>query len=182
MRITPNIYKTLGSANDKIGQVTGFGSNLDGDLADRLKYAPLQYSDLWKDVPILKNGTVSMGEIPNPLVGWEEDLYGFRFVNLTPWNYLSLSSTQLGISMEGPVTFGEKKYADYGFGVYDNASFHAFEQTIPSRPWPVFPCIPLAQIGAFKGWVLLDSITMNMAILRRIPAESHQLSKIPTLI
>ena len=32
LRLTPNMYKTIGSSNDKIGAVTGFGSNLDGDL------------------------------------------------------------------------------------------------------------------------------------------------------
>ena len=65
---------------------------------------------------MLKGGTVSFGEIPNPLVDWEEQLYGFRFVNLTPWNYLSLSSTQVGVSMQGPVKFGEKMYFDYAIG------------------------------------------------------------------
>ena len=73
MRITPNIYTTIGTAsNDKIGQSTGFGTNLDGNLAYRLKYAMLQYSDLWRNVPIMKDGTVSLGEIPNPLVGWKK--------------------------------------------------------------------------------------------------------------
>ena len=47
VRLTPNIYKTIGSSNDKIGQNTGFGSNLDGNLAVRMKYANLQYTALW---------------------------------------------------------------------------------------------------------------------------------------
>ena len=129
LRITPNMYKTIGSSNDKVGQTTGFGSNLDGDLGVRIKYASLAYSGLWDHVPMLKGGTVSLGEIPNPLVDWEEQLYGFRFVNLTPWNYLSLSSTQVGVSMQGPVRFGDKMYFDYDIGAFDNSSFHAFEQT-----------------------------------------------------
>jgi hypothetical protein len=98
-----------------------------------MKYANLQYSGLWQklNVPALADGKITVGEIANPLVGWEEDLYGYRFVNLTPWNYLSLSSTQVGVSMEGSVKpFSDgKTYADYGVGVYDNSSFHAFEQT-----------------------------------------------------
>ncbi|MGZ6204545.1 MAG: hypothetical protein ACXWMT_06470, partial [Candidatus Binataceae bacterium] len=53
----------------------------------------------------------------------------FRYVNLTPWNYLSLSSTQTGVSMEGPIKFNGLQYADYGIGAYDNSSFHAFEQS-----------------------------------------------------
>ena len=129
LRITPNMYKTIGSSNVKVGQTTGFGSNLDGNLGVRIKYANLTYNGLWNAVPMLKSGTVSVGEISNPLVDWEEQLYGFRYVNLTPWNYLSLSSTQTGVSMEGPVKFGEKMYLDYGIGAYDNSSFHAFEQS-----------------------------------------------------
>src|ERR1700691_4965300 len=55
MRITPNIYKTIGANSttngEKIGQSTAFGTNLDGNLSYRLKYALLQYNDLWKSVP-----------------------------------------------------------------------------------------------------------------------------------
>ena len=152
MRITPNIYKTIGTAsNDKIGQSTGFGTNLDGNLAYRLKYAMLQYSDLWRNVPIMKDGTVSLGEIPNPLVGWEEDLYGYRYVNLTPWNYLSLSSTQLGMSMEGPIRIGGVKYFDYGAGVYNNASFHAFENTNTKEVMARISVYPFGNDWRFKG-------------------------------
>jgi hypothetical protein len=153
MRVTPNIYKTIGSSNIKVGQSTGFGSNLDGDLGVRLKYAMLQYNSLWDRVPALKGGTVSMGEIPNPLVGWEEDLYGFRYVNLTPWNYLSLSSTQLGLSMEGPIKLfgGNKTYLDYGFGVYNNASFHAFEQTNTKEVMGRLTAYPFGADWRFKG-------------------------------
>jgi hypothetical protein len=129
LRITPNMYKTIGSSNDKVGQTTEFGSNEDGDFGVRIKYASLAYNGLWDQVPMLKGGTVSMGEIPNPLVDWEEQLYGFRFVNLTPWNWLSLSSTQVGVSMQGPVRFHDKMYLDYDIGAFDNSSFHAFEQT-----------------------------------------------------
>jgi hypothetical protein len=155
MRITPNIYKTIGANSttngEKIGQSTAFGTNLDGNLSYRLKYALLQYNDLWKSVPMLKDGTVSMGEVPNPLVGWEEDLYGYRFVNLTPWNYLSLSSTQLGMSMEGPVTIGKLKYAEYGFGVYNNASFHAFENTNTKEAMARITVYPFGSTWRFQG-------------------------------
>jgi hypothetical protein len=129
LRLTPNMYKTIGSSNVKIGQTTGFGSNLDGNLSVRMKYANLTYSGLWDSIPMLKGGTIGIGEISNPFVDWEEQLYGFRYVNLTPWNYLSLSSTQTGVSMEGPIKFGGLQYADYGIGAYDNSSFHAFEQS-----------------------------------------------------
>ena len=155
VRLTPNIYKTIGSSNDKIGQNTGFGSNLDGNLGMRMKYAMLQYSGLWDklSVPALKGGTVSIGEIANPLVGWQEDLYGYRYVNLTPWNYLSLSSTQLGVSIEGPIKpFGDgKTYADYGLGVYDNSSFHAFEQTDTKQVMARVSLYPFGNDWRFQG-------------------------------
>ena len=129
LRITPDMFKTIGSSNVKIGQVTGFGSNLDGNFALRLKFANLVYSGLWDQVPMLKGGTVSLGVIPNPLMDWEEQLYGFRYVNSVPWNFLGLSAAQTGASIEGPVKFGERSYLDYGIGAYTNVNYHAFEQT-----------------------------------------------------
>lgn len=151
VRLTPNMYKTIGSANDKEGSSTGFASNLDGDLAVRMKYAYLQYKDLYQNVPMMKDDTVSIGEIPNPLVGWEEDLYGFRYVNLTPWNYLSLSSTQLGLSTEGPIKFNHKTYVDYGVGVYNNASFHAFENTSTKQAMGRVTVFPFGSDWRFQG-------------------------------
>jgi len=155
IRLTPNMYKTIGSSNDKIGQNTGFGSNLDGNLALRMKYANLQYTALWDKlhVPALKGGTVIIGETANPLVGWEEDLYGYRYVNLTPWNYLSLSSTQLGIHMEGPIKpFSDGlTYVDYGLGVYDNSSFHAFEQTDTKQVMARVSLYPFGSDWRFQG-------------------------------
>ncbi|MGH9342588.1 MAG: hypothetical protein ACRD19_02320, partial [Terriglobia bacterium] len=153
LRVTPNLYKTIGPSNDKIGSTTGFASNLDGNVGVRIKYANLHYNSLWDDVPMLKGGTVSIGQQANPLVGWEEDLYGFRYVNLTPWNYLGLSSTQLGIAMQGPVhLFGsEKTYLEYGFGVYNNASFHAFEETNTKEVMARITAYPFGATWRFQG-------------------------------
>jgi len=131
-RFTPEIYRANGTAsNDKIGTSTGVGTNLDGDLNVRLKYAYLQYTGLWKDVPLLKGGNVTLGAQPNPLLAWEEDFTQFRYVYLSPWNYLGLSSSQIGLQFNGPVKpYGsERTYVDYGFGVYDNGSFKSPEQT-----------------------------------------------------
>ena len=77
----------------------------------------------------MKGDTVSIGQIQNPLVDWEEQMYGYRYVNLTPWNYLSLSSTQQGVSLQGPIKFHDKQYIEYDAGVYNNASFHTYENT-----------------------------------------------------
>jgi hypothetical protein len=153
LRLTPNMYKTIGSATTglKEGAVTGFGTNLDGNLGVRMKYAYLQYNSLWSHVADLKGGTITIGEVPNPFVSWEEDLYGYRFVNLTPWNYYSLSSTQLGISAQGPVKFGEKTYLDYGFGVFNNASFHAFETTDTKQGMVRVSVYPFGSSWRFQG-------------------------------
>jgi hypothetical protein len=140
-RFTPELYKTNGCASGNANCANAYGnsgkgsnaysSNLDGNLSLRLKYAYIQYQTLWDRVPTLKGGTISAGALPNPFLPWEEDLYGYRFVNLVPWNYLGFSSGQLGLQMEGPVKLfgGEKNYLDYGFGVYNNANFHQFEQS-----------------------------------------------------
>jgi hypothetical protein len=155
LRLTPNMYKTIGSSNIKVGQSTGFGSNLDGDLGVRMKYAYLRYNGLWTKlvVPPLKDGTVTIGEAPNPLVDWEEQLYGFRFVNLTPWNYWSLSSTQVGASMQGPIRpFSDGlTYVDYDFGVFNNSSFHAFEQTDTKQGMARVSVYPFGAGWRFQG-------------------------------
>lgn len=157
LRLTPNMYKTIGGSASttasKVGTSTAFGSNLDGNLGVRMKYAYIQYNTLWDklDVPALKGGTVAFGELPNPLVGWEEDLYGFRYVNLTPWNYMSLSSTYNGIVMEGPIKFGEKTYFEYGFGAYNNASFHSYEQTDTKQAMVRGTLYPFGATWRFQG-------------------------------
>jgi hypothetical protein len=158
-RFTPEVYKTTGcqssdaSCTATVGKNTGFSSNLDGNLALRIKYASLQYQDLWKDVPMLKGGTISLGALPNVFIPWEEDLYGYRFVNLGPWNYLGLSSSQLGIQMEGPVKLfgGEANYLDYGFGAYNNANFHQFEQSNTKEVMARLSAYPFGALWRFQG-------------------------------
>ncbi|MGH7837887.1 MAG: hypothetical protein ACREQC_08700, partial [Candidatus Binataceae bacterium] len=137
-RFTPEIYRANGanqtttsclttsggvcSLNDKFGATSAVGSNLDGALNVRLKFAFLQNSALWNEVPALEGGTLTIGAQPNPLLGWEEDFTQYRFVYLSPWNYLGLSSSQIGFQFAGPVTFraGEDTYLDYAVGAYDN--------------------------------------------------------------
>ena len=91
VRVTPDIYKTIGSSNDKIGQTTGFGSNLDGDIALRIKFASLAYSGLWDGVPTLKGGTVSLAvRSPIPRLTGKSSYTDFASSTYTPWNYLGL--------------------------------------------------------------------------------------------
>jgi hypothetical protein len=162
-RFTPEIYKTNGCSSSNAACANTYGntaagnnsysSNLDGNLSLRLKYAYVQYLSLWKDVPILKGGSISFGALPNPFIPWEEDLYGYRFVNLVPWNYYSLSSSQLGIQMEGPIKLrgGETTYLDYGFGVYNNGNFHTFEQSDTKEVMGRLTAYPFGADWRFQG-------------------------------
>ncbi len=130
LRVTPDIYATRGVATaDKIGKVSAIGSNLDGNLALRLKFAYLQYKKPFAWNPNLKEDTITVGMINNPLISWEEDLWGYRFVTDPPWNYTGLSSAQFGVSMQGPITFNERQYIDYDFGAFSNGNYHQYDQT-----------------------------------------------------
>src|SRR5216684_709231 len=136
-RFTPELYRANGNNgspatnNTKSGRITGVGSNLDGEMNVRMKYAYIQYHGLVDSIARLKGGNITFGAQGNPFIPWEEDLYQFRYVNLVPWNYISLSSSQIGLQMDGPVKLGggETTYAEYGFGVYDNGSFRTPEQS-----------------------------------------------------
>ncbi len=155
MRVTPNMYLIVNSSfkctatststggvkttskctvatGDTDGLNTGIGTTADGNLGFRLKYAYIDYNTFFQKVlkfDPMRDDKFTFGQQQNPLVDWEENLWGFRYTALTPWNYLSLSSSQVGVSMKGPIKINEKQYADYDVGVYDDASFHATEQS-----------------------------------------------------
>ncbi|MGO9606814.1 MAG: hypothetical protein ACLQAT_26060 [Candidatus Binataceae bacterium] len=151
-RITPNIYRQVGgSTADAIGNGTSYSSNLDGNLGFRLKYGYLEYNKLFNGFDPMKGDAVQMGQIPNAFVSWEEDLYGFRYVNLTPWNYYSLSSSQVGLAVNGPIKFNELQYADYNVGVYDNSSFHAQEETNTKQAMARISAYPFGAKWRFDG-------------------------------
>ncbi len=153
-RVTPNIYRQFGTTtSDTLGSNSTLPSSEDGELAFRLKYAYLQYSKLWDKLNVepLKGDTLTLGQAPNPLVDWEEQMYGYRYVNLTPWNYLSLSSTQQGVSLQGPVKFNNLQYIDYDAGVYNNSSFHAFEQTNTKQAMGRVSVYPFGAKWKFDG-------------------------------
>ena len=118
------------SSGDPDGLNTGIGTTTDGNLGFRLKYAYVDYNTFFQKVlkvAAMHDDKFTFGQQQNPLVDWEENLWGFRYTAFTPWNYLSLSSTQVGFAMKGPIKFNEKQYVDYDVGVYDDASFDANE-------------------------------------------------------
>lgn len=158
-RVTPNIFRSVGASNQKLGKTGGVGSNLDGNLSVRLKYAYLDFNTpfarLERYVPAvtpLHDAKATFGQQPNPLIAWEEDLYGYRFVNLVPWNYTSLSSSQVGLASHGPVRFGGRQYLDYDLGVYDNASFHAAEQSETKQGMARLTYYPFGAASRFDGF------------------------------
>ncbi len=151
--MTPNVYRANagGTTADGNSANSSISSNVDDQLDFRLKYAYLQYSKLFDRVEPMKGDTVTFGQAPNPLVGWEEDLYGFRYVNLTPWNYLSLSSTQQGLSMQGPIKVDNLQYVDYDFGVYNDANFHQMEEADTKQVMGRVSVYPLGAQWRFDG-------------------------------
>jgi hypothetical protein len=155
MRVTPNVYSQVGTAsNDTVGKSTIYSNNLDGDLGFRLKYAYLDYNTFFTKVlkvAPMKDDKITFGQEPNPLVDWEENLWGFRYTALTPWNYLSLASTQVGVSMKGPIKFHEMQYADYDFGVYNDASFHAQERSAYKQVMGRVTINPLGAHSRYDG-------------------------------
>jgi len=168
-RFTPEIYRANGanqtgitcatntggacSLNDKFGSTSAAGSNLDGDLNVRLKYAYVQFNSLLNNVSLLKGDTVTVGAQPNPLLGWEEDFTQYRFVYLSPWNYLGFSSSQIGLQTGGPINVGggEKTYLDYAAGVYDNGNFRTPEQTNTKQMMGRLTAYPFGSTFRYQG-------------------------------
>jgi hypothetical protein len=132
LRLTPEIYRAWGTASAvKVGTSGAVNSNLNGDLNVRLKYGYVQYTGLLDSVAPLKGSAITFGAQENPLINWEEDFGQFRYVYLSPWNYLGLSSSQIGLSLQGPLRLhgGEATYAEYHFGAFDNGNFNNGEQS-----------------------------------------------------
>jgi len=129
LRITPNIYRQVDvSSSQSLGKGAAIGSSSNGNLGFRLKYAYLDFNKLFSSSDTFKKDKLTVGQTTNPLVDWQEGLYGYRFVNLTPWNYLSLSSTYTGVTLHGPIEMNGREYLDYHIGVFNTASFHSIEE------------------------------------------------------
>ncbi len=109
LRVTPDIYR-----------------NSDGSYAFRLKYGYVDFQKIFGN-GAFKSTKLTFGQTQQPLTDWEEGLSGYRYTYLTPWNYVSLSSTWVGAKLHGPIESNGKEYLDYDIGVFNNASFHAIE-------------------------------------------------------
>ncbi len=146
--------KCTASSGDKVGLNTGWAQTDDGNLGFRVKYAYIDYNTFFKKIlkfAPMADDKFTFGQQQNPLVDWEENLWGFRYTALTPWNYLSLSSSQVGVSMKGPIKVNEKQYADYDVGVFDDASFHAIEQSSYKQVMGRLTINPLGANSRYDG-------------------------------
>lgn len=129
-RLTPDIYRQIGAAPaTKIGKVSAISSNTDQELPFRLKYAYLDFNTMFASSDTFKKDKLTIGQQQDPVIEWEERLYGYRYANIVPWDYLGYSSSWAGISVHGPVEFGNKMYLDYSIGAYNNASYRLLEQS-----------------------------------------------------
>ena len=113
----------------------------------------MQNSSLWNGVSLLKGGTATFGAQPNPLLGWEEDFTQYRFVYLSPWNYLGLSSSQIGLQLAGPIKLRDdgRTYLDYALGVYDNGNFRTQEQTNTKQVMGRLTAYPFGSAFKYQG-------------------------------
>lgn len=158
IRITPNVFREIDvSSVVNTSRSSQVATNVNGNLSYRLKYGYLQINRLFqdidtlKDVPGLDEMGAKVGQFENPLIPWQEDLYGYRFVNLVPLNFLAYSSTDLGVGVMGPVTVHGTRYADYWFGFYNGSSFHAAEFNEFRSPQGRVSAYPLAALPGFEN-------------------------------
>jgi len=151
-RLTPNLYRQIGAPPaTRVGRVSAISANTDQELAFRVKYAYVDFNKLFAGSEAFKKDKLTIGQQQNPFVDWEENLYGFRWVNLVPWNYLSLSSAQTGIKLQGPVEFNGKQYLDYSIGVFTNASFRQLEQSEKKQAMARLTVYPFGAKSNYDG-------------------------------
>ncbi len=151
-RVTPNIYRQYSSASGvKLGSTSATGSTENGNLLLRLKYAYVEYNTPFAHSKTFGKDKLTFGQQQQPLTDWEEGLYGYRFVNLTPWNYLSLSSTYPGLRLHGPIEFNGKQYLDYEVGVFNNQSFHAYETGDKKQVMARLSYYPMGAVSKYQG-------------------------------
>jgi hypothetical protein len=151
-RLTPNLYRQIGAAPaTKVGKAGAIGANTDQELSYRIKYAYVDFNTLFAGSEAFKKDKLTIGTQQNPLVDWEENLYGYRWTSLVPWNYLSLSSAQTGVKLQGPIEFNGKQYVDYSIGVFTNASFRQLEQSEKKQAMARLTVYPFGAKSNFDG-------------------------------
>ncbi len=152
MRFTPNIFRFVGNVpNQKIGATGAAGATPNGSLTVRIKYAYIDFNKLFANSKAFGSDKLTIGQQTNPLIDWEEALYGYRFTSLVPWNYLSLSSTHAGVKLHGPIKVNGKQYLDYEVGAFDSGSFHNYELASEKQVMARLSYYPMSFTGRFNG-------------------------------
>jgi hypothetical protein len=151
-RVTPNVFRQVGGASaEKLSSTSGTGASVNGNLSFRLKYAYVDFNKPFAHSEAFGKDKLTFGQQPQPLTDWEEGLYGYRFVNLTPWNYWSLSSTYPGVKLHGPIEFNGKQYLDYEIGVFNDSSYHAYEVGERKQVMARLSYYPFGTVSKYQG-------------------------------
>jgi len=155
LRVTPNIFREIGNIPaQKIGVDGAAGASAPGSLVVRVKYAYIDFNKLFAGSKSFGDDKLTIGQQTNPLIDWEEALYGYRFTSLVPWNYLSLSSTHAGVKLHGPIKSNGKTILDYEVGAFDSGSFHNLELASEKQVMGRLSYYPMGATGRFNGFGL----------------------------
>jgi hypothetical protein len=164
LRFTPNIFRFVGNVpNTKIGTNGAIGATPNGSLTMRIKYAYIDFNKLFANSAAFGADKLTIGQQTNPLIDWEEALYGYRFTSLVPWNYLSLSSTHAGVKLHGPIKVNGKSYLDYEVGAFDSGSFHNYELASEKQVMARLSYYPMGAKGRFDGLGLTGFVDYGYA-------------------
>lgn len=139
-RITPDVAARQATNSSGLPQGSNVGSNLDGSLTIRLKYAYGQMNfDRWLDT---KGTWVRLGQQQTPYVDFVEGVYRYRFEGTTFVDREGyLSSSDLGMSGRW---VAPRDYGDIHIGVYNGETYSrpetndqkAFQMRASFRPMP----------------------------------------------
>jgi hypothetical protein len=155
LRLTPELYRQFGAPQpDKIGSTSSVNSNFDGGEGVRIKYAYLDYRTFFKNnlkVDPLSTDVITFGIQQNPFITWEENLWGYRYVTLSPWNFAGLSSASTGLRIAGPVVFNEKQYLDYEAGVYNNGNYKQYDASNMKQVMGRLSYYPFGASSQYQG-------------------------------
>jgi hypothetical protein len=155
LRLTPELYRQFGSPQpDKIGRDSAVASNFDGGEGLRIKYAYLDYDTFFKKILKLepaKNDVITFGIQQNPFITWAENLWGYRYVTLSPWNFAGYSSASTGLRIGGPIKFNEKQYIDYEVGVYNNGNYKQYDASSDKQVAGRVSVYPFGAKSQFQG-------------------------------
>ena len=141
LKVTPNINKSDNSAYS--------GGSTGGNEYFRLKYAFLQFNHVYDANGLTVN--LKAGQFPTPMVAWEDGLLGYHVAERTPWGFLNVTSTQVGLGVSGKYRSNGRVYLAYNAGFFDNAAFHANETVDQKSPQARLTIYPLGADSGLNG-------------------------------